>query len=101
MLKNVSHYSHITVVDLSLDHDWDSFLYALYMCKKHRSPMDKQAAERGSPRILLGKIAEDLPDSIPEAGKFFDVLREKLTDIFQPPISAILKTSSDKFDYSK
>lgn len=63
--------------------------------------MDKQAAERGSPRILLGKIAEDLPDSIPEAGKFFDVLREKLTDIFQPPISAILKTSSDKFDYSK
>lgn len=54
--KNISHHSHIIVVDIALERDWCARLYTLYMYWSNGNPTERSTAELGLRRALLGAI---------------------------------------------
>ena len=87
---NPNHDAHVTAVEVALGRDWGARLYALHMYWSHGTEHEKNAAERGLQRLLLGKDIGLIPDDNSDLRHLLDVFRKSLPSMFKKPVVSLL-----------
>ena len=92
--KNTHAHSHLTAMDKAVSRDWLSRLHVLVSIWQEGAVDDREKAEMGLRRLLLGEEALEIDDTERSAAELMHSFRESLKQAFEEPVASQLALSA-------
>ena len=87
--------AHLTGVERALGRDWLGRLHSLYMYWKHGSKRERDCAEIGLRRLLLGVEGLEVDETREEGAQLLRFFRAGMLETFRDPVLAQIRECSD------